>query len=114
MMFKRHITRNRGCLAKHNFKSGIFTGVTNNGLTVNRATVMCLCVCVGMQSVAKPQLSQDNFLINELVREYLDFNGYKHASSVLLAGMCMCVFGLKITTRNCGQFDCVVSKFWYC
>ena len=71
---------------------------------------MCVSLCVGMQSVAKPQLSQDNFLINELIREYLDFNGYKHASSVLLAGKCVWVFGLKITNRS---HDSDVDQFDY-
>lgn len=34
----------------------------------------------------KPQLSNENMLINELIREYLEFNRYKYTSSVLLAG----------------------------
>ncbi|XP_013791707.1 lisH domain-containing protein FOPNL-like, partial [Limulus polyphemus] len=32
-----------------------------------------------------PALSSENFLINELIIEYLEFNGYKHTSSVLVA-----------------------------
>lgn len=38
------------------------------------------------QSEEKPPLSNENLLINELIREYLDFNKYKYSSSVLLAG----------------------------
>ena len=37
------------------------------------------------QSDLKPVLSNENMLINELIREYLEFNNYKFASSVLLA-----------------------------
>ena len=38
------------------------------------------------QSEVGPQLSNENMLINELIREYLEFNKYKYTSSVLLAG----------------------------
>ena len=34
-------------------------------------------------SEMKPTLSNENFLINELIREYLEFNKYKYTSSVL-------------------------------
>ena len=34
-----------------------------------------------------PALSNENMLINELIREYLVFNKYKHAESVLHAGL---------------------------
>ncbi|KAM4828997.1 centrosomal protein 20 isoform 1-T1 [Thomomys bottae] len=33
----------------------------------------------------RPSLSHENFLINELIREYLDFNKYKYTESVLMA-----------------------------
>jgi len=36
---------------------------------------------------SQPAVSRENFLINELIREYLDFNHYKYASSVLSAGL---------------------------
>ena len=36
---------------------------------------------------SRPEISHENFLINELIREYLDFNHYKYASSVLTAGL---------------------------
>jgi len=36
---------------------------------------------------SRPELSRENFLINELIREYLDFNHYKYTSSVLAAGL---------------------------
>ena len=35
----------------------------------------------------KPALSNENLLINELIREYLEFNGYKYTASVLLSGI---------------------------
>ncbi|KAJ1483117.1 hypothetical protein T484DRAFT_1587596, partial [Baffinella frigidus] len=31
----------------------------------------------------KPQLSQENLIINELIRDYLEFNHYKHTLAVL-------------------------------
>lgn len=36
-------------------------------------------------SVAKQKLSNENLLINELIREYLIFNDYKYSDSVLVA-----------------------------
>jgi len=36
---------------------------------------------------SRPPVSRENFLINELIREYLDFNHYKYASSVLASGL---------------------------
>ncbi|XP_040448038.1 centrosomal protein 20 isoform X3 [Falco naumanni] len=37
------------------------------------------------QSEPRPPLSRENFLINELIREYLEYNKYKYAASVLTA-----------------------------
>ena len=37
---------------------------------------------------ARPALSNENVLINELIREYLEFNKYKYTASVLQAGEC--------------------------
>jgi len=37
------------------------------------------------QTESKPILSNENLLINELVREYLEFNKYKYTNTVLLA-----------------------------
>ena len=34
----------------------------------------------------RPVISNENILINELIREYLEFNKYKYTSSVLTAG----------------------------
>uniref|UniRef100_A0A3Q2QS26 Centrosomal protein 20 n=1 Tax=Fundulus heteroclitus TaxID=8078 RepID=A0A3Q2QS26_FUNHE len=34
---------------------------------------------------ARPSLSRENLLINELIREYLEFNKYRNAASVLTA-----------------------------
>uniref|UniRef100_A0A8C9DLR0 Centrosomal protein 20 n=1 Tax=Prolemur simus TaxID=1328070 RepID=A0A8C9DLR0_PROSS len=33
----------------------------------------------------RPSLSHENLLINELIREYLEFNKYKYTTSVLIA-----------------------------
>ncbi|XP_077172852.1 centrosomal protein 20 isoform X2 [Paroedura picta] len=38
------------------------------------------------QNELRPPLSHENLLINELIREYLEFNKYKYAASVLVAG----------------------------
>lgn len=38
-----------------------------------------------LQEAAVP-LSRDNLVINELIREYLLFNGYRNTLSVLLPG----------------------------
>ncbi|XP_044289406.1 centrosomal protein 20 isoform X1 [Varanus komodoensis] len=37
------------------------------------------------RSEPRPSLSHENLLINELIREYLEFNKYKYAASVLTA-----------------------------
>ena len=37
------------------------------------------------QTESKPILSNENMLINELIREYLEFNKYKYTNTVLLA-----------------------------
>lgn len=37
------------------------------------------------QSEPRPTLSRENLLINELIREYLDYNSYKYTASVLMA-----------------------------
>ncbi|PNI11134.1 LOW QUALITY PROTEIN: FOPNL isoform 3 [Pan troglodytes] len=35
----------------------------------------------------RPSLSHENLLINELIREYLEFNKYKYTASVLIADL---------------------------
>ncbi|KAI2577345.1 centrosomal protein 20 [Homo sapiens] len=37
----------------------------------------------------RPSLSHENLLINELIREYLEFNKYKYTASVLIAAHCI-------------------------
>ncbi|XP_062444605.1 centrosomal protein 20 isoform X2 [Rhea pennata] len=37
------------------------------------------------QSEPRPSLTRENLLINELIREYLEYNKYKYAASVLTA-----------------------------
>ncbi len=36
--------------------------------------------------MSKPELSNENLVINELIREYLVFNGYRETASVFLPG----------------------------
>jgi hypothetical protein len=38
----------------------------------------------GSQEEPKPALSHENVVINELIREYLEYNHYKHTLSVLI------------------------------
>lgn len=38
------------------------------------------------QREPRPQLSHENLLINELIREYLEYNRYRYTASVLTAG----------------------------
>ncbi|KAG8513483.1 LisH domain-containing protein FOPNL, partial [Galemys pyrenaicus] len=37
------------------------------------------------ESEPRPSLSHENLLLNELIREYLEFNKYKYTASVLIA-----------------------------
>lgn len=37
------------------------------------------------KTLTKPPLSNENLMINELIREYLSFNKYKYSESVLVA-----------------------------
>lgn len=46
------------------------------------------------ESRTKPQQSPENMLINELIREYLAFNGYEHTLSVLRSEASMQQSGL--------------------
>ena len=39
------------------------------------------------QTEEKPQLSDENLMINELIREYLQFNGYNYTRSVFQTGI---------------------------
>ena len=34
-----------------------------------------------------PEISRENMIINELIREYLDYNHYKYSSSVFSSGL---------------------------
>nr|XP_044986393.1 centrosomal protein 20 isoform X6 [Jaculus jaculus]XP_044986395.1 centrosomal protein 20 isoform X6 [Jaculus jaculus]XP_044986396.1 centrosomal protein 20 isoform X6 [Jaculus jaculus] len=40
----------------------------------------------------RPSLSHENLLINELIREYLEFNKYKYTASVLTADKRLSIF----------------------
>ena len=37
-------------------------------------------------SYEKPKVSQENLLINEMIREYMEFNHYKYSKSVFVKG----------------------------
>ena len=45
------------------------------------------------RSESKPPLSNENVLINELIREYLQFNQYRYTESVLVSGVQQIQFG---------------------
>lgn len=51
------------------------------------------------QSEPRPPLSHENLLINELIREYLNYNKYKYTASVLTAGIWL-VFGFHCLNRK--------------
>jgi lisH domain-containing protein FOPNL len=34
----------------------------------------------------KPRISQENLLINELIRDYMEFNSYRYSKSVFIKG----------------------------
>ena len=38
------------------------------------------------QAITKPELSNENLIINELIREYCLWNGYRETASVLIPG----------------------------
>ncbi len=70
------------------------------------------------QSEPRPKLSNENLLINELIREYLEFNNYKYSASVLQAGQyqnteatrkpTMAVFDLSV--RLAGGFALAMGR----
>ncbi|XP_033373929.1 lisH domain-containing protein FOPNL isoform X8 [Parus major] len=46
------------------------------------------------RSEPRPTLSRENLLINELIREYLEYNKYKYTASVLTADLSCMEFSL--------------------
>lgn len=58
-------------------------GVTNEVKSRLRAEVFSI---LEDNTFEKPRVSQENLLINELIREYMDFNHYKYSKSVFLKG----------------------------
>lgn len=57
----------------------------------HHGTLDCICAdslwwLQNKQDVPKPKLSNENLIINELIREYFEYNGYRHALSVFLPG----------------------------
>jgi lisH domain-containing protein FOPNL len=58
-------------------------GVTNEIKAKLRSEVFSI---LEDNSYEKPRISQENLLINELIREYMDFNNYKYSKSVFLKG----------------------------
>ncbi|GAB1300028.1 Centrosomal protein 20 [Apodemus speciosus] len=56
----------------------------------------------------RPSLSHENLLINELIREYLEFNKYKYTASVLMADHILALaFHLtrKMVARMCSTWE---------
>uniref|UniRef100_A0A3Q4AXQ3 FGFR1 oncogene partner (FOP) N-terminal dimerisation domain-containing protein n=1 Tax=Mola mola TaxID=94237 RepID=A0A3Q4AXQ3_MOLML len=71
------------------------------------------------QREPRPPLSHENLLLNELIREYLEFNKYRYAASVLTAGgprqatNLSSVIAAKFTCRSVEPFrDYFVSDNW--
>ncbi|XP_035195102.1 centrosomal protein 20 isoform X3 [Oxyura jamaicensis] len=64
------------------------------------------------QSEPRPPLCHENLLINELVREYLEYNKYKYTASVLTAVLRIvgkCLFQ-KLASLKCPWIDSFLSK----
>ena len=59
-------------------------GVVNELKSKLRAEVFTI---LEDNSYEKPKVSQENLLINELIREYMEFNHYKYSKSVFLKGI---------------------------
>lgn len=58
-----------------------------------RTKVIKLLDCSSKDSKSKiTKPSHDITFLNELIREYLDWMGYKYSSTVFIAGMCDIVF----------------------
>lgn len=58
----------------------------------------------GTLQTGTPQLSNENLLINELIREYLVYNNYRASASVFLPGRGSCLGGVdqgRPTTPSC-------------
>lgn len=58
-------------------------GVVNNVKAKLRAEIFSV---LEDNTLEKPTVSQENLLINELIREYMDFNHYQYSKSVFLKG----------------------------
>lgn len=58
-------------------------GITNEVKAKLRAEIFSI---LEDNSYEKPKLSQENLLINDLIREYMDFNHYNYSKSVFLKG----------------------------
>ncbi|RNA23522.1 lisH domain-containing FOPNL [Brachionus plicatilis] len=56
-------------------------GVINNVKAKLRAEIFCV---LEDNTLEKPMVSQENLLINELIREYMEFNRYQYSKSVFL------------------------------
>ena len=57
-------------------------GILNNIRASLRATIFEV---IETDDKPKPKLSDENLIINELIREYLKYNNYMHSSSVFIA-----------------------------
>ena len=68
--------------------------ITTHSTSLNKYPPLYLSNNV--QSVPKPDLCHENLLLNELIREYLQYNKYNYTSSVLLAGC-----ALIVSPSNC-------------
>ena len=53
---------------------------------MHKTGLRCVLLLMHLQVVPKPEPSNDNLVINELIREYLVFNNYRETLSVFLPG----------------------------
>ena len=57
------------------------------------------------QTDSKPPLSNENMIINELIREYLEFNKYRYTASVMVAGKYSPLRNILFLTSVGGVYD---------
>jgi lisH domain-containing protein FOPNL len=78
-------------------------GVTNEIKSRLRAEVFSI---LEDNTFEKPRVSQENLLINELIREYMDFNHYKYSKSVFLKGIKVYPYFLRFEATKLNFMSC--------
>ena len=54
--------------------------------SVSSSFFWCRCHLALLQGIPKPVPSEENEVINELIREYLKYNNYRNTLSVMIPG----------------------------